>query len=315
MHYFYKYKYINGNYIVIIDENDNKIYKLLRSNEDPVSVFPDSIDLKITNKCNIGCYFCHENSNPSGKKFNLDNTIKILDKLPKVGIEIAIGGGDIITCKEDFIKLKKWLYSNKFLPRVTINCKSFKDIEEMDLLDITSGIPTGISISNYEEVLNNISTLSSISIIGGNLVLHIIAGLFPMDDLIKLIERNDINYSILVLGYKNFGRAKGIKSTYSIEEWGRELKSILYKFRYCKNNPPIISFDNLALSQLGIKDSLLEEEWDKLYMGNEFSHTMYVDAVNETFAPTSTSNNRTPWVDYSYNILDYFNKNKLSHYE
>ena len=68
----------------------------------------------------------------------------------------------------------------------------------------------------------------------------------------------------------------------------------------------------MAVEQLNIKDLLLETEWNSYYMGQDFSHTMYVDAVNEEFAPTSRSpySERCSWD--SINILDYFKKNRKS---
>lgn len=65
-------KYINGNYFVTLDNEGTKTYRALRKREDFISEFPDSIDLKITNKCSIGCSFCHESSIKTGKSFNLD---------------------------------------------------------------------------------------------------------------------------------------------------------------------------------------------------------------------------------------------------
>ena len=51
----------------------------------------------------------------------------------------------------------------------------------------------------------------------------------------------------------------------------------------------IVSFDNLALGQLGIQEIVSPEVWKKHYMGDDGTHTMYIDAVTGTFAATSTS--------------------------
>ena len=62
--------YLNGNYVVYW-KGDTLIKRALRVGEDLISEFPDSIDLKVTNKCSWGCDFCHESSNPGGKCFKL----------------------------------------------------------------------------------------------------------------------------------------------------------------------------------------------------------------------------------------------------
>jgi hypothetical protein len=51
-----------------------------------------------------------------------------------------------------------------------------------------------------------------------------------------------------------------------------------------------ISFDNLAILQLDVKELLFkdnEEEWSKFYMGDDGGFTMYIDAVNYKYAKNS----------------------------
>lgn len=303
-------KYINGNYIVI-NESYKKTYVGLRVGEPFESEFPDSIDLKITNLCSIGCPYCHESSSPLGKVFDIDKTIKILSKLPKVGIEIAIGGGDILTCPLKVSELVSWLRNNNFFPRVTINYKSIKlyssnsGAEIDDLLNFNNNIGgIGISIDEFREKdIENVN--NSLWLRGSNsIVYHIIAGIFPISDIKPLIESNN---NVLILGYKNFGRAYGVSPKYSIKEWEKELKRVLYRYRY-DNLSSKIAFDNLALEQLNIKDSLTTEEWEKFYMGKEFSHSMYIDAVEGIFSPSSRDSFRMSWDDID--ILSFFKKYK-----
>jgi len=51
---------------------------------------------------------------------------------------------------------------------------------------------------------------------------------------------------------------------------------------------------------------MTEKEWDKYYMGDEFTFSMYIDAVNQQFAPSSTSNERESFNNYS--LIEYFQK-------
>ncbi|HOG04651.1 MAG TPA: hypothetical protein PK978_00230 [Paludibacter sp.] len=67
-----------------------------------------------------------------------------------------------------------------------------------------------------------------------------------------------------------------------------------------------LSFDNLSIEQLYIKQMMTEKEWDKYYMGDEFTFSMYMDAVNQQFAPSSTSNERESFDNYS--LIEYFQK-------
>ena len=293
-------KYINGNYYVTLDDiTGTKTYRGLRIGEEFISNFPDSIDLKITNKCSIGCPYCHESSVGSGKSFNLERTIDVLDTLPKVGIELAIGGGDILedSVVDDCYRLCSWAINNNFFPRLTVNSKSLALKNELNnymkyLQDMNS---IGISIDHYER-----SFIEKEELYFKTRVYHIIAGIFPPEDIKKLIDSGS---SILVLGYKDWGRAKGIPPKYDLNDWGKELKKNLYY-----NSRYTIGFDNLAIEQLGIRDCMSEKSWKNFYMGNEFTHTMYMDAVSEIFAPTSRDPFRVSWNDMS--ILEFFNKYK-----
>lgn len=51
-------KYTNGNYNVTLSLKDGT--KIRETEEDEfIPSRPESIDIKITNKCDIGCLFCH----------------------------------------------------------------------------------------------------------------------------------------------------------------------------------------------------------------------------------------------------------------
>ena len=304
-----KVQYINGNYFVQFDGWD-KSYRSLRLN-DPVfkSEFPDSIDLKITNCCSIGCKYCHESSIPDGKHFNPQNTIKILSELPKVGIELAIGGGSILEMPEDdLINFLKWCNDNNFLTRATINSKDLLDNKKLKLLEkITDFIEAfGISIDNPDNY-DHIFEIIDDALYFKKVVYHIIAGIYPINRLKELLSHKQC-CSVLILGYKNWGRGKNI--TPSLDNWKEEIAKLIYSQRTISKNSWNISFDNLAIEQLGIKDVLTEKEWKSLYMGPEFSHSMYVDAVSEIFAPTSRSVERTKWEDCE-SILDYYKNNRV----
>jgi hypothetical protein len=105
---------------------------------------------------------------------------------------------------------------------------------------------------------------------------------------------------ILVLGYKTFGFGFDYLSdsvTENINEWYRFIPKIIGK--KC-----ILSFDNLAISQLQIKRLFTDDGWGKFYMGGDFVFTMYIDAVEQQYAPTSRSTERISFDRFG--LLDYF---------
>ena len=122
----------------------------------------------------------------------------------------------------------------------------------------------------------------------------------------------EIDYcAVLILGYKNFGRALNLP-TPDMTEWKDVISKLLFSYRggTCvdKKSKLFIGFDNLAITQLDLKNCLLKKEWDYFYLGNDFSHSMYIDAVEETYAPNSRCpiDQRVSWD--SERLLDYFNK-------
>lgn len=312
------YNYINGNYIVIVSPSGKLTKRAFRAGEELKAAFPDSIDLKISNRCKIGCPFCHESSIPGGKIFDFDKTIEILSQLPKEPIEIAIGGGDVLETPKETGRLICWLNEHGYKPRITINWNSIKDFPELQ--SITPVDALGISIQDLPELKKTSwdveeSLAATFDIESGNpsnrlteeikIVFHIIAGVFPPDKLEKLFETCSYDRTaILVLGYKRFGRGKHTgPSDEKILEFEQAVKQLIYKnrTRFLNN---VIGFDNLALEQLHIKDSLTNFEWNSLYMGEEGRHSMYIDAVNGEFAKTSRSEDRVSWD--SIGLLDYF---------
>ena len=87
--------YKNGNYFVSIFDDGSKVRY---TNEDEFNaMFPESIDMKITNYCDNNCPMCHELSNKDGKHAKLDSPF--LNTLVK-GTELAIGGGNPLSHPE-----------------------------------------------------------------------------------------------------------------------------------------------------------------------------------------------------------------------
>ena len=133
-----------------------------------------------------------------------------------------------------------------------------------------------------------------------NVVVHLIAGIHGQDVFDYLARKNA---KILILGYKNWGRGALLLQTKEREvinkkiEWLKDnLKNYIKKFQ-------VVSFDNLAITQLHVRDILPPKVWQEFYQGDDGTHTMYVDCVKEEFAQTSTSVDRFPLLD---NIDDMF---------
>ena len=318
--------YLNGNYVVRVIGNYRLIKRGLRVGEEFVSSFPDSIDLKITDKCSWGCPYCHESSTKDGKSFDLEKTKEILSQLPEEPIEIAIGGGDVLDAP-DVLKLIEWLEERGNRTRATVNIKDvFNRRRDFNRLLNKVGA-VGVSLDKlppHNKILKNWDNSESLvcTILGAeegnlvfarnstNVVLHIIAGVFPYTELERLFDI--ASCPILILGYKQWGRAKDTALPKDLDKFKDTLFDIITKERN-KDYESFISgrtvgFDNLALEQLDVKNHISENEWENLYMGDEGSHSMYIDAVKGEYAMTSRSAERVSWE--SIGLIDYFNSLK-----
>lgn len=277
------HRYRNGNYDIEIYEDGTK----LRVTDSDVfrPDFPESMDLKITNRCTTGCEWCHEESHGHGRHSDPDYILSIVDGFPK-GVELAIGGGDIMTYPHIFYLLER-LTGMGFICNVTLNEKTF-DTNWINGL-ITSGLVKGVGYSYFEKPC-------PIEREYEHVVNHIIIGLVSPDRI------SNTQKKLLLLGYKRKGRGANMNMVgidENIRKWYR------YLYRFFKENKYIIGLDNLAISQLNPKRLFVNEsDYYKYYMGDDGDFTMYVDAVDRKFAKSSSSDVTH---DITGNIMDCFN--------
>lgn len=272
-------RYKNGNYSVTIDLDDGTKERFTWDNE-YLPEFPENMDVKVTNKCPYGCPMCHENSKPDGKHAPLSN-FAFLDSWTK-GCEIALGGGALSTYPY-LTELLTLIKSKGIIANATFHQNEIVDnintILNYQQNKMLYGI--GVSFSSPSEELKNCVNLLN------NAVFHVIAGIVT-EEQINWILNNFENPKVLVLGYKHFRRGNEYYDVIgkSIEENIKWLNSFL---KDNLNKFSVLSFDNLALEQLNVKDMVSIEAWILFYQGEEGSSNMYIDAVEGEFARNSTS--------------------------
>lgn len=303
------YQYQNGNYTTSIYTDGTKI----RENElDHLDAsFPDSMDLKITNWCDMGdiCKYCHEASHLKGRHADLTKTIDILSTLPG-GQEIAIGGGHPFAHPEFEYFLTR-LKDINLIANVTVNelhltPELVKTIKEY----LDQGLIKGLGIS-YRAVNQNHDGLIELCNYNPNVVIHLIAGIDTVDDVTTLSELISTK-KFLLLGYKDFRKGIVYRRNFNesvernIKTWYNQLPVFVARIT---NQGGVVSFDNLAIEQLNVKRIFLGDSWNEFYQGTDGTHTMYIDGVEEKFALSSTCR-----IKYNYmnTIEDMFKKIKVT---
>ena len=272
--------YMNGNVHIRLYDNGTKIIEC-PDDVIPEMEYPMSMDVKITNYCDLGCAFCHEMSTINGKHGNLNKLEKLLRQLPE-GTELAFGGGNPLAHPDLVEFFGKLVRDYHLVPGITINSKHI--VEYKDLINelIDQGLVYGVGISISDDfdfsIIDNINDTK-------NCVYHIIAGVNDISILNKIRE-SKIN-KVLILGYKTVGRGINYKDEnvdLIIQNYYDNLKD------YQKGLH--LNFDNIAVEQLDLQRLVTPEYWESHYMGNDGQFTMYIDAVEEIYALSSTSYNR-----------------------
>lgn len=300
------HEYKNGNTNVSIFD-DGTLVRTFDDDKNVVVDFPSSMDVKITNFCsptedNPICSYCHEKSGLSGRHANINKLLDVISCLPQ-GVEQAIGGGAPISHPEIITYLQE-LRNRGIIPNITVNQKHLKQDKEKLINIITNKLAFGIGISySDQKYLKDIEPIIEAS---NNVVFHVIMGINNINDidvLYQFCSKLNKPCKILVLGYKNYGFGiNHLLKNPQIEDnkyqWYIKLAS------YFKKKNMTISFDNLAIDQLNLKRYFTDDGWNKFFMGYDGVHTMYVDAVNQQYAKSSTSSNRASFNDMS--LLQFF---------
>lgn len=267
--------YENGNYTVRLFSDGTKVKKT--ADDAFLAEFPDSIDLKITDFCDLGCPMCHERSSEEGAAGDLSAAFL---KTLHPGTELAIGGGNPLSHPE-LVRFLLEMRERGIICNLTVNGVHLKRERELVETLIKRRLIYGLGVSLNEadeEILEFAEQYD-------NTVLHLICGVFT--DYEKLFGQG---LKILMLGYKRFGRGEAFYNTRvegNIAEAKALLPTMVDKFA-------CISFDNLALSQLDVKSLVSKEEYEMMFMGDDGSGSMYIDLVSERFAVSSTSAERYP---------------------
>jgi len=263
------HRYINGNYQVTLYDDGTKVRVSPDGEFKPK--FPETIDVNISNQCPHQCPFCYISATPNGEHGSLFGAFRMLD-VPK-GVELALNYAEHPDLY-DFL----CSYKNELVINLTINSKSLSNPDT--LLKIQHWLDNklihglGISVNTDDDYTLPVSD---------NIVFHVIAGITPLStiDLLVASQRK-----ILILGYKPLGRAK--PEIPDLTAYQSQLDAWL------KANFGIISFDNLALEQLKVKDKVSTTVWEVHFMGQEGEFSLYIDTVMRSFSISSLSQAKVP---------------------
>ena len=283
-------RYQNGNYFVSINlDNGTKIRETINPDATEfVADFPESADVKITNKCSYNCAFCHEGSNINGK--HSDALHSHVWNTFRPYTEVALGGGSV-TGYPDLVPLLERLKSLHLIPNITVRQEEFMSnlplIRKLTDEKLIYGLGISLSNPNQEDFIKTVKEFP-------NAVIHVINGIVSLTELRKLANNN---LKILILGYKEVRKGKILLANSAQNTIINNNKEALYAFLpkiITERWFDVVSFDNLSIKQLNPKGRFVsDEDWETIYMGDDgldgeqTSASMYIDLVEDEFARNS----------------------------
>lgn len=297
------WEYRNGNVLVKIEEDGTKSFEF---EGQPEFDFPTQLDIKLTNRCSNVCGFCHEEHGIIGSHADLETLKKDLQELPD-GIELALGGGDLLTLGKDLENFLLWCTTERnFIPSITLHYNTVRDNVDYVKELISRKLIYGLGIS----IPQNIPSEHKNALLGfksfPNIVLHFIAGIHS----VSLMEQwIDLGFTkLLILGFKKTPFSMGYYNSKkeTIDQNTLDLKRHMYKLFFRS----LVVLDNLALEDLDVRRFFTEDGFNKVYMGNESSHSIYLDAVNRIYLPSSYADKTLGVSANEISLINYYKQIK-----
>ena len=270
--------YKNGNTTTTIYDDGTKTHFTM--DDEFEFEFPESHDISISQCCDNGCEWCYYGCSPTGKHGKLTGWKFFGSMRPYTEIAINLQ-------KPWHPDLEAFLFDmrkRKIIVNVTINQNHFMSDSGRELIEAYSdlGLIKGIGISltdpTQEGFIDEVKKYP-------NAVIHVIAGITPWEDIQYLMGHG---LKLLILGYKKTGRGKKYYDGLFIP--------IITQMKYLEggldeviNGFKVVSFDNLAIEQLHIKDRLTDKEWNMFYGGDDGTVTFFIDLVKGVFSRNSLS--------------------------
>ena len=159
---------------------------------------------------------------------------------------MAIGGGNVLE-HPDLVELLHILKKQKVITNITVNQIHFEQNRKFIQRLVKENLIYGLGISLSKPTKELIQMVKDFP----NAVVHVIAGLVTEKELDALSNQN---IKLLILGYKKLRRGE--------RYYKAETEAIQRKMQWLRNNLSdyvgkfhTISFDNLAIEQMEIKES------------------------------------------------------------
>ena len=249
---------------------------------------PEIMDVKITDKCDVGCKFCYMDSTRNGQHASISDLIALADALASMKVfEVAIGGGEP-TDHPDFVQFLQELKSKDIVPNfTTAKLGWLSDKNCLAILENCGAFAYSVTCTKQvQELINSIESSKKARrfSFGGEwskVTIQIVMGTMGRPEFESVLSMaKDHGIPVTLLGFKSVGRgAKYKPKTY--DWWLDSCKNLVANYEL-----PLIRVDTALAAQYEneIKASGIPE-WCFHVLEGKFS--AYYDAVAKKFARSS----------------------------
>lgn len=279
-------QYQNGNTMTTIYDDGTKIH--ITDDDDFRFQYSESCDIQISQCCDNGCEFCYAGCSPTGKHGDLTSWRFLHTMHPYTEIAINLQ----FPTPPDLMEFLYTMKAQNVFVNATINQRHFMSeyghqfVRFLVKMGLIKGIGISLTDPTQEGFIEAVKEFP-------NAVIHVIAGVVKQNDIKYLMDKD---LKLLILGYKHKGRGDKYYQDhmYNIES---EIYFLERNVAELANHFEVVCFDNLAITQLNMRDKFSDEDWEKFYAGDDGTVTFYIDLVSGTFARSSLS-------DIHYSIGD-----------
>ena len=288
------YVYKNGNSYTLIEKlrNNSDFFEkfIIKFNNDPehVFIYPNQVDIKITNYCEHNCWFCHEKSNKEGKCADYYDIVSILyTSYGNLIPEVCLGGGNVLTYP--FLHdLVYYILENNSFVSFSVNWKDVFNTNLFDILNIDRfRISLGISMGTFQfdDVKLTNKFISKLTEIKNNFVFHFIDGVNTTEQIENfykaLKKRNHTYHPMLILGFKqNLGYNVKLSSRIDIERLCKNYT--VYVDEIFAENRAFKHINTETTKQYFFNERCVGDKKDKLFI-IDFSDYLYIDVVEKKY--------------------------------
>lgn len=280
--------HVNGNARVVVHDDGTRVVSW-PDGESLSLDFPLNVDVRLSGRCSFGagrdgrpgvCSFCHESATRDGEDGDVESLIEQLSSYPS-GTEVAVG---VNTVDDRAASAVERMTAAGMIVSATVNMGHVRSHAKALEKIVASGV-RGLGIS-YRRAFSDKPIPDFVRRHPGT-VLHVIAGIDSVDE-VRAAERLGFE-RLLVLGEKDFGFNRGRVDTgsESHRRWRQGVRGLVNRFRS-------VSFDNLALEQLGVRRFVRPETWVESYQGEM---SVYLDSVTRETRESSRSSVKSSWSD------------------